>query len=306
MGQDGAIRSIGSSGLPSLKTYAYPLLGRLPVALIDTDLVLQVLEPIWKQKPETASRVRARIETILDWAKVKGFREGENPARWRGHLNQLLLSKRKVRTVRHHPSVPYKQIPTLMTDLRERDGVAERALEFGILTVLRSQKFRQAKWSEIDFEERLLIVPGGLTGRMKRKNKEDAKEHRVPLSPAALALLKDLPRVGDCLFPGRRKGQAIGETTVRRVLRDMGYAHDDGTIHGFRSSFRDWAAERTNFQNHVAEAALAHAISNEVEAAYRRGEVLEKRRQLMDAWAKYCGSAPAATKVLPFDHRKTG
>ena len=289
----------------TLKSYAYPLLGKLPVAAVDTDLVMQVLQPLWTKKPETGSRLRGRIETILDWARVSGFREGENPARWRGHLDHLLPSKRRVRAVRHHPAVPYAKVPVLMASLRERDGVAERALELGILTALRSQEFRRARWEEIDFEERLLTVPGGPMGRMKRKDKEEAKEHRVPLSDAAIALLKDLPRIDDYVFPGQRKGQAISDTAIRNVLRDMGYAHDDGTTHGFRSSFRDWAAERTNFQNHIAEAALAHAISSEVEAAYRRGELLAKRRQLMEAWAKFCGSARAAGKVLPFDQRRS-
>ena len=289
----------------TLKSYAYPLLGRLPVASIDTELVMQVLRPLWSKKPETASRLRGRIETILDWAKVSGFREGENPARWRGHLDHLLPSKRKMRAVRHHPAVPYKDIPAFMPKLRDRDGVAERALEFGILTALRSQEFRRAKWAEIDTEERVWAVPGGRQGRMKRKNKDEARDHRVPLSAAALALLEDLPRVGDYVFPGQRKDDAISDTAIRNVLRDMGYGHEDGTIHGFRSSFRDWAAEKTNFPNHVAEAALAHEIGNDVEAAYRRGELLAKRRQLMEAWAGYCAGRPAAAKVLPFDRRRS-
>jgi integrase len=288
----------------TLKSYAYPLLGKVQVAAIDTDLVMQVLQPLWAKKPETASRLRGRIETILDWAKVSGFRQGENPARWRGHLDHLLPSKRKVRAVKHHPAVPFKDIPTFMTKLQERDGVAQRALEFGILTALRSQEFRRARWTEIDTEERLWTVPGGRTGRMKRKNKDEAKDHRVPLSAAALALLKALPRVGDYVFPGQRKGDAISDTAIRDALRDMGYAHDDGTIHGFRSSFRDWAAERTNFANHVVEAALAHEIGNDVEAAYRRGELLAKRRQLMEAWAGYCTSKAAAAKVLAFEQRR--
>jgi integrase len=288
----------------TLKTYAYPLLGKLAVAAIDTDLVMQVLQPLWTKKPETASRLRGRIETILDWAKVSGFREGENPARWRGHLDHLLPSKRKVRAVKHHPAVPYKDMPIFMAKLRERDGVAERALECGILTALRSQEFRRAKWTEIDTEERVWTVPGGRTGRMKRKSKDEARDHRVPLSDAAVALLEDLPRVGDHVFPGQRKGDAISDTAIRDVLRDMGYAHEDATIHGFRSSFRDWAAEKTGFPNHVAEAALAHEIGSDVEAAYRRGELLEKRRQLMEAWAKYCASKPAAAKVLEFGQRR--
>jgi integrase len=182
--------------------------------------------------------------------------------------------------------------------------VPERALEFGILTALRSQEFRRARWTEINTEDRVWTVPGGRLGRMKRTNKDEAKDHRVPLSAAALALLEDLPRVGDYVFPGQRKGSAISDTSIRGVLRDMGYAHEDATVHGFRSSFRDWAAERTNFANHVVEAALAHEIGNDVEAAYRRGDLLPKRLQLMEAWAGYCASKPAAAMVLPFDQRR--
>jgi integrase len=266
---------------------------------------MEVLQSLWSKKPETASRLRGRVETILDWAKVSGFRAGENPARWRGHLDHLLPSKRKVRAVKHHPAMPYKDIPTFMAKLRARDGVAERALEFGILTALRSQEFRRARWTEIDTVERVWTVPGGRTGRMKRSNKDEARNHRVPLSAAALALLEDLPRVDNYVFPGQRKGNAISDTAIRNVLRDMGYAHEDGTIHGFRSSFRDWVSEKTHFPNHVAEAALAHEIGNDVEAAYRRGELLAKRRQLMEAWAGYCAGKPATAKVLAFGKRRS-
>jgi integrase len=280
----------------TLRSYAYPLLGKLSVASVDTDLVTQVLQPLWTKKPETASRLRGRIEVILDWARVAGYREGENPARWRGHLDHLLPSRRKVRAVTHHAALPYAKIPTFMTDLRARDGVAESALELGILTALRSSEFRQAQWSEFDFKERVWTVPAS---RMKRDI-----EHRVPLSDAALALIEDLPELGSFLFPGQRKGQAISDTAIRDVLRDMGYSKNDATIHGFRSTFRDWAAEKTNFPNHVAEAALAHAIPNATEAAYRRGELLAKRRQLMDAWAGFCARKPAAA-VLPFEKRRS-
>jgi integrase len=282
----------------TLKSYAYPLLGKLPVAAVNTDLVTQVLQPLWSKKPETASRLRGRIEVILDWARVAGYREGENPARWRGHLDHLLPSRRKVHAVKHHAALPYAKAPTFMTDLRARgEGVAERALELGILTALRSREFRQAQWSEFDLKERIWTVPAG---RMKRHI-----EHRVPLSYAALALIEDLPKVGPFLFPGQSKGQAISDTAIRDVLRDMGYSKTDATIHGFRSTFRDWAAEKTNFPNHVAEAALAHAIPSATEAAYRRGELLAKRRQLMDAWAGFCARKPAAAAVLPFEKRRS-
>jgi integrase len=282
------------------------IIGARAVSEIDTADVMSCLQPLWDARLyETCSRVRGRIEKILDWAKVSGYRSGENPARWRGHLDQLLPSKRKVRSVKHHPAVPWKDIPAFMTQLRARDSVAARALEFGILTATRSQEFRRARWPEIDTEgpEPLWTVPGGRQGRMKRKSKDEAKDHRVPLSKAAVALLEAVPRVGDYVFPGQRKGDAISDTSIRDVLRDLGYAHDDATIHGFRSSFRDWAAEKTNFQNHVAEAALAHEIGDDVEAAYRRGELLAKRRQLMEAWAGYCASKPAAGKVVPFERR---
>jgi integrase len=269
----------------TLKSYVYPLIGDLPVSLVNTEHILKVLEPIWRIKPETASRVRGRIETILDWARVRGYREGEmNPARWRGHLDQLLPSKDKVHHVRHHAALSYKQVPVFMSQLRKRDGIAERALEFGILTVTRSSEFREAEWRDINFDEKTW------NARVKLTTANPRGEFRLPLSDAALAVLNQMPRIGRYVFPGQRNGQPISDSAIRTfVLRAMGYGRSDCTIHGFRSSFRDWAAECTNFANHVAEKALAHAVSSAVERAYRRGDLFQKRRELMYAWARYCG-----------------
>ena len=267
----------------TLKTYVYPVIGALPVAAVDTALVIKVLEPIWRTKPETASRVRGRIESILDWARVRGYRDSEllNPARWRGHLNQLFPSKQRVRPARHHPALPFTQLPAFMSELRKREGVAKRALEFGILTALRSREFREAKWHDINFREKVW------TTHVKRTPANPVGEFRVPLSDAAVTLLHRMPRNGGYVFPGQRKDTPISDTAVRNVLRDMGYHRDDATAHGFRSSFRDWVAETTSFPNHVVEMALAHAIPSAVEAAYRRGVLLDQRRRLMQAWGQY-------------------
>jgi len=271
----------------------------LPVAAIDTTLVLKVVEPIWRTKPETASRIRGRVETIFDWARVRGFRESEvNPARWRGHLDQLLPSKQKVRNVRHHAALPYAQVPAFMSKLRKREGIAERALEFGILTATRSSEFREGEWRDINVEEKMW------TPRVKLTSANPTGEFRVPLSDAALAVLNQMRRIGRYVFPGQSGGKAISDSAIRTfVLRTMGYGASDCTIHGFRSAFRTWAAEQTDFPNHVCEMALAHSIPSAVEAAYRRGDLFEKRRQLMEAWAAYCGRQPA--KVLPMKRKTT-
>jgi integrase len=273
----------------TLKTYVYPVIGERPVATVDTDLVLKVLEPLWRTKPETSSRVRGRIETILDWARVRGYRDGEmNPARWRGHLDQLLPSKHKIRHVRHHAALPYSEVPAFMSELRTREGVAARALEFGILTATRSREFREAEWRDID------LAAKAWTARVKLTAANLTGEFRVPLSNAALALLDQMPRVCRYVFPGQRNGKPISDSAIRIfVLRAMGYGSSECTIHGFRSSFRDWAAESTGFGNHVAEKALAHAVSSAVEAAYRRGDLFKKRRELMEDWAQFCDNQPA-------------
>lgn len=265
----------------TLSSYAYPVLGEVSIAAVDTGLILKVLEPLWTAKAETASRLRGRIEAVLDWARARGHRDGDNPARWRGHLDQLLPDRKKVRTVRHHPALPYAELPAFMIALREREGVSARALEFLILTAARTSEVIGARPAEID--GKTWIIP---SERMKSR-----REHRVPLSSRALDILEDLPRRGDVLFPGGRDGEPLSNMALLATLKRM--ERGDLTAHGFRSTFRDWAAERTNFPREVAEAALAHTVPDKVEAAYRRGDFFDKRRRLMDAWAGYCNAAPA-------------
>jgi integrase len=275
----------------TLGTYVYPVFGSLPVQAVDVGLVMKAIEPIWTAKPETASRVRGRIESVLDWATARGYRQGENPARWRGHLENLLPKKSKVRRVEHHSALPYAEIAAFTAELRQQEGVAARALEFAILTAARTGEVIGAKWDEIDLGEPLWAVPAE---RMKA-----GKEHRVPLSDAAIAILEGMRKIrqGDHIFPGGKAGRPISNMAMLMLLRRMG--RGDLTAHGFRSSFRDWAAERTTFPAEVAEMALAHAVSDKVEAAYRRGDLFQKRRQLSDAWAKFCAAAPAAGQVVP-------
>jgi integrase len=270
----------------TLATYAYPHFGSLPVPVIDTGLVLKAIEPIWSKKTETAARVRARIEAVLDFAKVRGYRQGENPARWRGHLDLTLPRRSRVRRVEHHAALPYSELPEFMGKLRAEKGTAARALEFLILTAARTGEVLGAGPKEIDSAEKAWTVPAE---RMKA-----GVEHRVPLSPAAFALVKG--QDGEFLFAGRKKGKELSNMSMLVLLDRMGY---DVTVHGFRSTFRDWAAETTNYPREVAEAALAHTIDSKVEAAYRRGDLFEKRRQIMNAWAKYCASEPRTGKVIP-------
>jgi integrase len=266
----------------TLATYASPIFGKLAVRIIDVGLVVRVLEPIWSNKPETASRVRGRIEAVLDWAAARGFRDGDNPARWKGRLDKLLPRRSKVRAVEHHAALSHDQIGSFMPELREREAVAARALEFAILTAARTGEVLGARWSEIDFGAKVWTVPAG---RMK-----GGREHRVPLSTAALAILRRMAQIreGDHVFPGDRRA-TLSNMALLMLLRRMG--HGDLTAHGFRSTFRDWAAERTNFLNEVVEMALAHAISDKTEAAYRRGDLFEKRRKLMDSWATFCATS---------------
>lgn len=264
----------------TLTTYASPVIGALPVADVDTALVVKVLAPIWSTKNETATSLRGRIESILDWATVSSFRHGENPARWRGHLDNLLANPNKVARVKNHPALPWRETAAFMLELRRRDGIAARAVEFAILTAARSGEVRGASWDEVDLEARLWTVPAS---RMKA-----SKEHRVPLSDAALALLSALPRQCELLFPGM-KGQPLSDMSLTAVLRRM--RRTDITVHGFRSTFRDWCAEAAGnaFTREVCEHALAHSLPDRVEAAYRRGDLLDKRISLMQAWADYCG-----------------
>jgi integrase len=272
----------------TLATYVYPTLGEIPVAAIDAGLVLQVLDPIWNTKPETASRVRGRIEAILDAAKVRGFRDGPNPAQWRGNLALLLPARGKVRKVEHHAALPYDRIAEFMAVLRTRQGMAARALEFAILTAARTGEILGARWGEINLGERLWTIPAA---RMK-----SGREHRVPLSEAALAVLEAVkplalatsgkPELTAPVFPGPRRALPMSNMVLLMLLRRMG--RGDLTAHGFRSTFSDWAAERTAFPREVVEMALAHAVENRVEAAYRRGDLFDKRRQLMETWDRVC------------------
>lgn len=271
----------------TLATYAEPIFGDLPIADVDTGLVLKALEPIWSEKPETASRLRGRIESILDWAKVRGYREGENPARWRGHLDKILPARAKVRKVEHHAALPYGAIPGFMTKVRAQQGIAARALEFTILTAARTGEALGARWSEIDLAARIWTIP---SERMK-----SARPHRVPLSNEAVAAIESLRVVceGGIVFPGARSGRPMSNTAMLMTLRRMG--RGDLTTHGFRSSFRDWAAEKTACSNEVVEMALAHAVGDKVEAAYRRGDLFDKRRRLMDAWGEFCAVEEVAS-----------
>ena len=273
----------------TLRDYAAPL-RRLPVDKITTDDVLLALKPIWSKKAETASRLRGRIERVLDAAKAQGLRSGENPARWRGHLDQL-LPKRQQHARGHHTAMSYADVPRFMVDLQSRQATAALALEFAILTAARSGEVLGARWVEFDLERAVWIIPAA---RMKA-----SREHRVPLSRRALKIVKAMHEAGegDFVFPGQKAAMPLSVMALGMVLRRMSIK--DATVHGFRSAFRDWAAECTNFTNEVCEAALAHVIENKAEAAYRRGDLFDKRRKLMDAWAIYC-TAPKAGKVVAF------
>jgi integrase len=275
----------------SIKAYASPAFGKLPVAAIDDGLVLRVLKPIWHAKPETASRLRGRIESILDWARVHGYRTGENPARWRGHLKHSLPARGKVRRIKHFAALPYSEIGSFTADLRVRNELASQALQFLILTAARSGEALRATWQEIDLEAATWKIPDE---RMKAGQK-----HRVPLSAAAVAILQPLyeTRVNIFVFPGARFGWPLCHTALLMLLRRMGRA--DVTVHGFRATFKTWATERTGFPREVIETALAHAVGNAVEAAYQRGDLFDKRRRLMDAWAEYCAMVEAGASVLP-------
>jgi integrase len=249
-----------------------------------------VLQPIWTEKPETGSRVRGRIEAVLDWAKVSGYRDGENAARWRGHLKHLLPAKTKVRKVVHHAALPYDQIPVLMAALCEETSISARALEYLILTATRTGETLGASWPEIEPRTRIWNIP---PERMK-----GARMHRVALPKRACTIVREMAtiRCSPFLFPGSKQGQPMSQMALAMLLRRMGYGHV--TVHGFRSTFRDWAAETTAFPNHVVEMALAHTVSDRVEAAYRRGDLFEKRRVLMDAWAAHC-ERRASADVVP-------
>jgi integrase len=287
----------------TLATYVYPKIGSYPVSTVDTALVLEVLQqsvqirdgktvPLWHGKSETASRVRGRIESVLNWAKARGYRDSvsTNPAAWRGHLDQLLAAPSKIRRVQHHPALPYGEVPAFMRRLRQRVGIGPCALEFTILTVSRVGEVLGARFEEIDINARLWTVPAN---RMK-----SGRAHRVPLSPRAIEIIREMSavRVSEFVFPGMKREKPITDRALLMLLRGMDYGHV--VTHGFRSTFRDWAAESTSFPNHVVEMALAHTVSDKVEAAYRRGDLFEKRRKLMEVWATYCGHTPISAEVV--------
>ncbi len=262
----------------TLETYAYPEIGSLPVGSVDNALVLKVLSPIWSTKTETASRVRGRIEAILDYATARGAREGDNPARWKGVLSKILPAPGKVRRVVHHASLPYAEMPGFWPRLQMQDGMGARALEFKILTACRTGEVIEARWPEIDLEAGVWTVP---PARMK-----SGLEHRVPLSDPAMALLRKLAaiRVDDLVLPGQRKDVPLSRMAMKMTLRRMKI---DVTPHGFRATFRTWVADKTGFAHEIAEAALAHTIGDKTVAAYQRGTMFEKRRELMAAWADF-------------------
>ena len=272
----------------TLATYAEPILGKLAVQDIDTGLVLRVLQPIWYTKTETATRVRQRMESVLNWAAASGYRSGENPARWNGNLKDLLPLPTRLKKVRNHPALPYLEIHDFVSALRALDGIAARALEFVILTAARTNEAIGARWEEIDLGAGLWTIPAE---RMKA-----AKTHTVPLSPRAVTILKELPELGDeWLFPGHVDGKPLSNMAMLLTLKRM--HRTDLTVHGFRSTFRDWCSESTSYSHEVCEMALAHQIKNQAEAAYRRGDLLEKRRRLMDDWAKYLDKPIAQATV---------
>lgn len=280
----------------TLEAYAYPAFGDWPVARVDSEAVMGVLRPLWERVPETASRLRGRIEAVLDAAKARGWREGENPARWKGHLSARLPSPRKVKATQHHPALAWQQIPAFLVELRRREGVAARAIELAILTAARSGEVRGMTWAELDLTAAVWTIPAS---RMKA-----GKMHRVPLPPAAVQLLRSIqPRgvtAGALVFPGVRSGKPLSDMSLTAVVRRMNEDSGDAptwrdqvsgeaiTVHGFRSTFRVWAGERTSQPRELVEAALAHTLKDKVEAAYARTDLLERRRPLMEEWAAHC------------------
>lgn len=295
----------------TLETYAYPVLGALPVDQIELPHIVAALEPIWLTRTETATRLRQRIETVLAWATAGGYRTGDNPGRWKGGLEHVLPKPGKVRKVRHHAALPWSDVGAFVAELRKREGTAARALEFLILTAARSGEVRLARWSEIDFDEGTWTIPAS---RMKA-----GRQHVVPLSTQAVKLLESLPRLkGSRYVFAAPRGGALSDMSLsavcRRMHADAIEAGDPGWLdpktsrpvvpHGFRSSFRDWAAESTNYAREVAEQALAHTIENAVEAAYRRGELLKKRARLMRDWAKHCDTVRRRAGVVSLRGRR--
>ena len=261
----------------TLAAYAFPVVGKLSLRHIRQEHILKILEPIWTTKTETATRVRGRMESILDWAKVKGLRSGENPAAWKGHLDHMLPAPTRLKKIEHLTAVPVREMPGFMVKLRQAAGIAAQALEFLILTAARSGEVRGITWQEVSLEDALWVVPAE---RMKMK-----REHRVPLSNRAVDILKSQPRIdgNPLVFPAPR-GSQMSDATMSAVLKRMNV---DATVHGFRSSFRDWCGDYTNYPRDLAEQCLAHGADDPVEAAYRRGDALERRREIMNEWSKF-------------------
>lgn len=280
----------------TLNKLAGPIIGHLPVDQIDTALIMRCLEPIWTTKTETASRLRGRIESVLDWSAVRGYRKGDNPARWRGHLDKLLPRPSQVVRVKHHAALPYTNVGAFMQQLCQDKGVASRALEMTILTAARTNEVIQAEWTEFDLDRRMWVVPAE---RMKSK-----RSHRVPLSEAAVTALEVVKgRNKRYVFPGHKRGSHLSNAAMMKVLKRL--EQSGITVHGFRSTFRDWCAESTNYPADVAEMALAHALRDKTEAAYRRGDLFEKRARLMTDWARYCSKPAKPAAVVPI-RQKTG
>ncbi len=280
----------------TLATYAYPIIGARDVAGLAVGDVLEVLEPIWSAKTETAKRIRGRIEAVLDWASVRGYRQGDNPARWRGHLDKLLPAPARIAKPVHHAAMPYEEIGAFMAKLRKQEGIAACALQFLILTATRTSETIGADRGEVDARKGIWTIPGD---RMKA-----GAEHRVPLTDAALAIVQNMPVIdgNPHIFPGDRPSRSLSNMAMSALLKRMGV--EGATVHGFRSAFRDWAAEQTAFPREVAERALAHTIGNKTQEAYQRGDLFEKRRKLMEAWTRYCNTVPkAAGNVTPIRKR---
>lgn len=276
----------------TLSTYAHPVIGKTDVREVDTSAVVRILQPIWQKKPETASRVRGRIEAILDAEKAIGNRSGENPARWRGHLEQILPKRNRARRVKHHPALPFPDLPEFMTELAKREATAARVLHLLILTCVRTSEALLARPEEFDLEKRVWTVP---PDRMKME-----RELRVPLVDEAVEIVREALKTakpGGYLFPGQRKGRPLSNMAMLNMLERMGY--DEITVHGFRSTFRDWVAECTEYPDSLAEMALAHAVENKVEGAYRRGDMLERRRKMMVEWSRYCAGQTATVLPMP-------
>jgi len=279
----------------TLGTYVYPVIGSLPVGTVQRESIESILRPIWTSKTETAKRVRQRIETVLDWATAKGYRFGDNPARWEGLLEHMFPNPTKVAPVKHHPALPYSKIPSFMARLRSKDSVSARALEFAILNAARTVAVIGATWDEIDLAAKVWTVPPLRTGS---KIPEDSAARRVPLAARSIEILENLPRRkgNPHVFIGGKGNKGLSNMALLEMMRGLESKY---VPHGFRSTFKDWCSEETNFPNETSEAALWHKVADKVEASYRRGDLFDKRRRLMEAWERYCAGKAQANEVVP-------